>query len=289
MIKSQIPKPKSQRVDQARVGAGLGFRLRLGFGFWVLGFVFLSSACAARLISLPTDPGTPLPDFTEIHRQASSACTGVRTLTAELALSGRAGGRALRGRAIVGFERPASIRLEGVAPFGPPAFILAGSGPNATLLLPRDNRVLSNARADDILGALTGVALSPADLLAVLTGCVVAMPKPVAGRTHQNGWVSIDLAGDATVFLERVPLGWQPRAARRPGWQIEYPSWQTGFPATVRLRSLDPKVQVDLTAAVSQLEANITLDAAAFTVTVPGDMLSMTLEELRDAGPLREE
>ena len=245
------------------------------------------SACAARAVSLPADPGAPLPDFTEIHRQASSACSGVRTLTAELALSGRAGGRAVRGRAIVGFERPASIRLEGVAPFGPPAFVLAGTGATATLLLPRDNRVLRNARAEDILGALTGVALSPADLLAVLTGCVTAMPVAAAGRLHQNGWASIDLGGDATVFLERVALGWQPRAARRPGWQIEYPAWQGAFPATVRLRSLDPQVNVDLSAGVSQIETNTTVDRAAFAVTVPDDMLSMTLDELRDAGPLR--
>jgi hypothetical protein len=249
----------------------------------------LASACAPRLIPLPADPGAPLPDFAEIHRQASAACTGVRTLTAELSLSGRAGGRALRGRAIVGFERPASIRLEGVAPFGPPAFILAGSGASATLLLPRDNRVLTGARAEDILGALTGVALSPADLLAVLTGCVVAGPTPSAGRMHQNGWVSIDLTGGATVYLARVALGWQPRAARRPGWQIEYPLWQTGFPATVRLRSLDAAVNVDMTAVVAQLEANVPIDPAAFTVTVPAETLPITLEELRDAGPLREQ
>jgi hypothetical protein len=175
-----------------------------------------------------------------------------------------------------------------VAPFGPPAFILAGSGASATLLLPRDDRVLKGARAEDILGALTGVALSPADLLAVLTGCVVAMPMPSAGRMHQNGWVSIDLSGGATVYLARVALGWQPRAARRPGWQIEYPLWQTGFPASVRLQSRDGAVNVDLTAVVSQLETNITVDPAAFTVDVPADALALSLEELRDAGPLRE-
>jgi len=262
-------------------------RWALGVGPWALCLV--AGACAARALSLPTDPGSPLPDFAGIHRQASAACTGVRTLTAELSLAGRAGGRALRGRAIVGFERPASIRLEGVAPFGPPAFILAGSGPSATLLLPRDSRVLKSARAEDILGALTGVALSPADLLAVLTGCVVAMPAPTAGRMHQSGWVSIDLSGGATVYLERVLLGWQPRAARRPGWQIEYPSWQTGFPEDVRLRSLDPQIDVDLTVGVSQLEANITVDPAAFKVDVPADALSLSIEELRDAGPMRDQ
>ena len=261
--------------------------MRLGVGIWALGVALAVSACAPRLISLPTDPGGPLPDFDAIHREASAACSGVRTLTAELGLSGRAGGRAMRGRAIIGFERPASIRLEGVAPFGPPAFVLAGNGANATLLLPRDNRVLRSARPEDVLGALTGVALSPADLVAVLTGCVTAMPMASAGHLHQNGWASIDLSGGATLFLERATPGWRPRAARRPGRQIEYAEWQGAFPAAVRLRSTDPDVDVDLSAAVSQLEANVTVDPAAFTVTVPDDMLSMSLDELRDAGPLR--
>ncbi|MSO82434.1 MAG: hypothetical protein EXQ53_03945 [Acidobacteria bacterium] len=207
-------------------------------------------------------------------------------MTAELSLSGRAGGRALRGRAIAGFERPGSLRLEGVAPLGPPGFILAGRD-RATLLLPRDNRVLRAARAEDILGALTGVALAPADLQAILTGCVASMPGATGGRLHRNGWASIDLPGDATLYLERVGAAWQVRAARRPGWQIGYPAWQGGFPRDVRLRSVDPTVDVDLTAAVSQLEANVTIDPAAFTVTVPADALPLTMAELRDRGPLR--
>lgn len=211
----------------------------------------------------------------------------MRTLTLELSLSGQAGGRRLRGRAIAGFERPASMRLEGVAPFGPPGFILASRGDTATLLLPRDNRVLRGARAEDILGALTGVALAPADLQAILIGCVVAMPTATGGRLHQNGWASIDLAGGATLYLQRQGAEWQPRAARRQGWQIEYPEWQGGFPRAVRLRSVGPEVDVDLTATVSQIEANIDLDPAAFAVNVAADAGALTIDELRDAGPLR--
>ena len=257
------------------------------FGSWVLGLSILATGCAPRLLSLPTDPGNPLADFERIHQQATSACSGVRTLTAELALSGRAGGRALHGRAIAGFARPDSLRLEGVAPLGPPAFILAGRGDAATLLLPRENRVLRGARAADILGALTGVALAPEDLQGVLTGCVASIPGATGGRLHQNGWASIDLPGDATLFLKRIDAGWQPRAARRPGWRIDYPQWQGAFPHTVRLRSADPMVDVDFTAAVSQLETSVAIDPAAFTVTVPADALPLTIAELRNAGPLR--
>jgi len=168
----------------------------LGFGLWLLGFV---ASCARPHVTLPTDPGIPLPDFTTIHMQVSAACVGVRTLTAEMALSGRAGRQRLRGRVLAGFARPASMRLEGVAPFGPPAFILVARGENATLLLPRDERVLRGAKPEDILGALAGVTLGPADLQAILTGCVVPAPQPMEARRHANGWASIDLAGGATI------------------------------------------------------------------------------------------
>jgi hypothetical protein len=46
-------------------------------------------------------------------------------------------------------------------------------------------------------------------------------------------------------------------------------------------------VAVDLTATISQLETNVDLDAAAFTVNVPAGAAPLTLDELRQAGPLR--
>jgi outer membrane lipoprotein-sorting protein len=248
-----------------------------------------AAGCAARGVSLPTDPGSPLPDFAAIHAQVTEACRGVRTLTAELGLAGRAGDQRLRGRVVAGFERPASMRLEGVAPFGPPAFILAARGGTAVLLLPRDERVLRGAPAEEILGALTGVSLAPADLQAILTGCVTADAKPTGGQLHANGWASIDLGGDARMYLQRQSNAWQLRAARRAGWQVEYPAWQGRFPQSVRLQSDRPGVMVDLTATLSQIEANVDIDAAAFTVNTPPNAAELTLEELRDAGPLRGE
>jgi len=246
----------------------------------------LSSACAARRIALPTDPGAPFPDFQQVHTQVSSACAGVKTLTAELSLSGRAGSQRLRGRALAGFERPDSMRLEGVAPFGAPAFILVSRGNMATLLLPRDDRVVRGAQPEQILGALTGVSLAPADLQAILTGCVTAMPVPIDARLHQNGWLSIALRDGSTMYLQQDGRMWQVRAARRAGWQIEYPQWQGMFPAVVRLRSDAASAAVDLTAGVGQLETNMPLDAAAFTVMVPPAARSMTIDELRNNGPL---
>jgi hypothetical protein len=246
------------------------------------------AGCAHPRLSLPTDQGAPLPDFKTIHAQLSSPCVGVRTLTAELALSGRAGRQKLRGRVVAGFARPAAMRLEGVAPFGPPAFILASRPEMTVLLLPRESRVLRGARAEDILGALTGVTFGPADLLAILTACVVPSPQPTAGRLHGNGWASIDLMGGATLYLQKRGNAWLLRAAKRTGWQIEYPAWSGPFPQSVRLQADDAALMVDLTAAISQVETNVDLDEKAFTVTVPSDAEAISLEELRQNGPLGE-
>src|SRR3954467_6548851 len=97
---------------------------RWAFRIGTLALLLVLTACGGRRIVFPTDTGAPLADFAAIHAQVSSACRGVRTLTAELSISGRAGSQRLRGRIVSGFARPASMRLEGVAPFGPPAFIL---------------------------------------------------------------------------------------------------------------------------------------------------------------------
>ncbi len=257
----------------------------LGVGLWALGF--LLAGCAARGFAIPTDPGNAFPDFAPVHAQLAAACSGVRTLTAELGLSGRAGGERLRGRVVAGFARPASMRLEGVPPFGAPIFILVARDNAATLLRPRESLILRNATPAAILGALTGVSLAPADLQAILTGCVVPAPKPIGGRLHANGVASIDLDGNATIYLRRAADRWELRAARRDGWQIEYPGFQGSFPRAVRLRSTSPDVPVDLTATVSQIETNVDLDAAAFTIEERGDERPLSLEELRDSGPLR--
>ncbi len=237
-------------------------------------------------MSLPSDAGSPLPAFAQVHGEVSAACRTVRTLTVELSLTGRAGAGRLSGRVVSGFEQPGSMRLEGVAPFGPPAFILVARGGVAKLVLPRENRVLSEASADEVLGALTGVALAPADLQAILTGCVTSAPVAAGGRLHQGGWASIDLDGGAIVYLRREGAVWRVRAARRGDWQLDYPTWQGAFPRVVRLRS--GAGMVDLEATLSQLEANIDLDPAAFEVAAPPGARAITLEQLRDAGPLRE-
>jgi hypothetical protein len=178
------------------------------------------------------------------------------------------------------------MRLEGLAPFGAPAFILVARGREATLLLPRDDRVLRDASAEEILGALTGVSLAPADLQAILTGCVLPAATAVSGAQHGSDWRSIELQDGATMYLRRAGDSWQLRAASRGPWRIEYAASSGAFPRSARLIRTDAP-RLDVSAEISQLETNVAVDPAAFAVDVPRGALPITLDELRDAGPLR--
>jgi hypothetical protein len=249
-----------------------------------------AGACAPRRLQLPSGEGEVFSGYQFAFDEASRGCRDVRSLSAELAISGRAGGEKLRGRVLAGIAVPGRLRLEAVAPFGPPVFILAASGTSATLLLPRDNRVLTGEPASAILGALIGLELGPDDLLAILTGCVVASPKASAGRGHPGGWARIDLTGGAAAYLSQEGQRWRIRAGVRPGLAIEYEPAVGGSFSRVRLQvsAGDGTPGSDVRLSLSQVDINPQLGPEVFTVKVPRDATSITLADVRSAGPIGE-
>ena len=251
-------------------------------------FLLFLAACTPKAPSLPSGAGMPFPEFASAYDEAVARCSGVRTLSAALDLSGRAGRSRLRGTIHAGFEAPDAIRLEGVGPFGRTVFILVAKGGRSTLLLPRDERVLQDAAPAAIIEALAGVALRPAELRAALAGCGFGTIQPATGRAFEGGWASVSEA-DTTIYLQRVDGRWRVNAASRAPLTLHYGDFSSGRPATVRIRmSADAAAPADLTVKLSQVDINVALAPAVFDVAVPADALPLTLDELRRAGPLGE-
>jgi hypothetical protein len=251
-------------------------------------------SCGAPLMKLPQGPGAPAADAADALAQATAECRAVRTLTAEVAASGRAAGSRLRGRLLTGVAAPASARIEAVAPFGPPVFIFVATGDEATLLLPRDDQVLEHGNPRDVLDAVAGVPLDAADLYVTLTGCAPGASPP-RGNERGPDWRVFDSGADgAELYLHRDGTS-QPwrlvavirRPASGPAWQAEYRDHQAGVPRTIRLAGLGTPGgrRFDLTLRLSQVETNVPLEPSVFRVDVPPSASPITVDELRNARP----
>ena len=249
----------------------------------------LLAGCAPRRLVLPTGAGEPLPDPAPVFTEAMGRCEQLQSLTAEIGLSGRAAGERIRGRLIAGFAAPSSVRLEAVAPFGPPVFILAASPRGSTLLLPRDERVLTGAAPADILEALAGLSLGPDELRRVLAGCPEGAALSGARRVGDE-WVIAEEPGGGTVYIRREENAWRLAALRRPSLVAEFSEWLNRQPGRVRLHPPDGHTGAafDLLLRLSQVETNAPLPDDAFTVRVPERAVPITLDELRQSGPMRD-
>ena len=244
----------------------------------------LASACGPPPHpALPTGAGVPFPGFSSAYEQATADCKSVSTITAEIGLSGRAGGTKLRGRINAGLAAPDDIVLEGLAPFGKPAFVLSGRAGEATLWLPRDERVLRGSPPAAIVEALAGVALTPAELRAVVAGCGLGVTVPVSGRTFNEDSAAVE-APTGPVYLRRIEGRWRVVAGVRDTLTIQYADFVAGRATTVYVRT----AVADLTMRLSQVDINTPIDPRAFDVEIPASAQPLSLEELRRAGPLGE-
>ncbi len=252
--------------------------------------VVIAAGCGGRpRVALPSGAGSPLPDFIGPYREATGECAAVTQLSASIRMSGRAGRTKLAARIDAGFAAPARLRLEGFPRVnfgGRPFFIFAADGRDSTLLLPHDGRVLRDAPPADVVEALAGVALGPADLRALVGGCGLPSAPPAAARSYPGDWIRLE-AGETSLFLHRLAGRWRVAGAARGSLSAAYADFDAARPASLQLRTTPPTV--DLLLRFSQVEIDPSLGADVFAVEVPQDAVPMTIEELRRSGPFASE
>jgi hypothetical protein len=248
-----------------------------------------ATSCGAPLLKLPTGAGTAAPDALDALAQATRTCRSVSTISAEIAVSGSVGGHRIRGRLLAGLAAPASMYMEAPAPFGAPLFILAAAGGDATLLLPRDRRVLEHGHPDQVLEAVAGVPMDPADLRLTLTGCARdAQYDPAAARAFGDLWRVIPGSPELYLRRDRAADPWRLVSVAQggaAGWRADYRDFLNDLPRSISLVSADTR-RFDLRLALSQVELNVSLEPTTFRVSIPPGTEPLTLDELRGSGPL---
>jgi hypothetical protein len=258
--------------------------VRAGVGLIVLGALGAAGACAARLYSPPTGPGTPFAEASAVWSSLSARCRDARVFVGAVRVNGWVGASKERFAATL-FT---ALTRENNLFFEYPGWIqMAGRDQQAVLILPRDKRVLREpTRA--IVEALTGLNWDAVDLLNALTGCVTNAASEVDGQTYGDR-ASVDLGPGARAWVHRSAGTWQLKAAERDALLIEYREWNGAFPSDVRVSSTSRSVTpLQLTFRISEHQVNIPLDASVFSLPVPPGYIPMTLDELRTDRPLKD-
>ena len=239
-------------------------------------------------MKLPSGPGAPATDAADVVAQATAACRGINTITLEISVHGSAGGHRLRGRLTAGLARPASARLEANAPFGQPIFIFVASAADASLLLPRDKRVLEHGKPADVLEAVSGVPLDATSLRTLITGCANA-PDASDAVAFGDTWRVVPDGADNVYFRRSSSASsWQlVTTIRRDGWRADYAMFEHNLPRAIHIVS-EPAGRFDLQMDLSQVEINVPVAAEAFRLDRTAGAAPIGLDELRRSGPLGE-
>ena len=125
----------------------------------------------------------------------------------------------------------------------------------------------------------------------LLTGCVADNDTRTAATRPDALWRVY--AGDAELYLhrERDADPWRMVVVvhRAPGsaWRAEYRDFVGNLPRSIHLSSMPPG-RFDLQLALSDVELNVPIEPETFRVQIPAGTTPITIDELRNAGPLAE-
>ena len=254
--------------------------------------LLLAASCGgAAHVTLPSGAGSPFPDFAAAYAESTAECRTVKTMSASLSLSGRAGSTKLSARIDAGFADSGRLRLEGfpkVGFSGKPFFVLVSRGADATLVLNRDARVLrGSAAVRDHRGADRRRARSRSNCAPWCP--VVASPGPIraqagrtptAGRQRMRGYDDLPAADRRTLARRRRAQGSADDRVPRLRVRASVDGASAGG-AGARHGARGPHA-----AALAGRDQHAARATRCSTSTSPRDATPITLDELRRAGPL---
>lgn len=262
-----LPRPAGR--PRASVPAGLILTLAIVAG----------AGCAGSRFVRPTGTFAPFPEASDIWNDLSRPCRSVTGARAELRVSGRIAGQRVpgltTGLAVDAGRLAIDARLSARRVFN-----LAGDLSHVVLLRHLDARV-ARGPAADLVEALVGVPLTPARLLALLTGCVAT--DATVTSADRTGAIARLRTPDSVIYLAERDGRWRLVAAEFGDVVADYRRVEDGWPREVELRR---NPDVTLLLRVIEFERNPQLPPAVFQVQVPASFVEMPLEELRRDGPL---
>lgn len=272
--------------------------------FPLIAYVAVSSTMCATarqpLARLPLDDlGIRDASDARPYATALQSCQRIVTLSGRFAISGSVGGRPLRAQLRLGtMLASAYTRLESADASRHLPFIVTSQREDATILLPRERRILEHQRFADALEATIGIPLTAEEVFRIFVCPLVGASE--AWRIGER-WAALQFISGPVgykVFMHRTAVAGPWRLAAmighngdtRVGWRADFlepqqPEWRR-----VRLSSIDwsgaTSRTFDVLWSIDAVELNTLVTMPEFLALPAEGATAITLQEIRRLGPL---
>lgn len=260
--------------------------------------MLMAAALAYIMVACATLPGGPTVGVAPSPEQVVERLEARRQAVRSFVMQGELVAQSRRGE-LAGEHRitgrfPDRLRAEVMGPFDKPALLLVSDGARLTVLAYGENKAYVGPASRGNLGRFLGLALSPAEAYALLTGNV-----PLAGQdqdVRERGQVALSSeAGKALLrFHQRagaeeglifslgdhaVSEAWLGQAAGVPGLACRFDNFvnlpEGRYPRRVEVTDTDGR---SLTINSDRLRLNQVADDKAFEISLPPGLEVQSLD-----------
>jgi outer membrane lipoprotein-sorting protein len=251
-----------------------GHRALLG----VLALAVVAASCARTPPVLP--PPLPL-DASEseaVLAELAREAMAIRRYRALVRIRGKGPEGGFDGKLVVLFERPEKLRVELLGPFGSTRWSAVSDEEGITAYFPGRRQYVREHDVEDIVGRLLGIRLSPAEVMALLSG--VGLPlsgTTVAEGERQGEMVRLRLQEGGELTMD---ASGQVTGASSPRYRVSYPTeWKRRRRQVPdRLRIESPSLEASLWA--EDVEVNVSIEPEAFVLELPADAVRLRPAEI---------
>jgi outer membrane lipoprotein-sorting protein len=256
--------------------------------------MLMAAALAYIMVACATLPGpavgvAPGPD--QVVERLEARRQAVRSFAMQGELVGHSRQGELSGEHRIVGRFPDRLRAEVMGPFDKPALLLVSDGARLTVLAYGENKAYVGAASRANLGRFLGLALSPAEAYALLTGNV-----PLAGQIREQGQVMLSSepgkallrfnqragADEGLIFNlgdHAVSEAWLSRGAGVPGLTCRFNAFvslpEGRYPRRVELTDTEGR---SLNINSDRLTINQIADDKAFEISLPPGLEVQSLD-----------
>jgi outer membrane lipoprotein-sorting protein len=244
----------------------------------ILALGIIAASCARTPPALP--PPLPLgtSESETILADLAHEAMAIRRYQGLVRIRGKGPEGGFDAKLVLLFERPDQLRVELLGPFGSTRWSAVSDEKGITAYFPGRRQYVRENDVEDIVGRLLGIRLSPAEVMALVSGVGLPLSGTTVAEGERRGEMLTLRLGDGDELT--VDASGQVTGVSSPRYRASYPTeWKRRRRQVPdRLRIESPSLEANIWA--EDVDVNVSIDPEAFVMELPADAVRLRPAEI---------